>query len=340
MTDSVPPASPGAPSVLVIGGLFLEIVFGDVAELPRPGTEVFSSSFGVSWGGAVTVAIAARRAGVSVGMVTSLGEDLTSLAISEFCERNGIDVSMARRLPGAASGVTVALNFAQDRALVTYHPERTDGGRHSSDWWIDAVRRTRPQWIYLHAGPEAVKVVRAARALGCRIALDIDLGTVTNHAEAAFECLRFADLFLPNEQEILHLVGQSAAGTETADREPAGIPEAPAGPLEAAVRRVLPLCGTVVVKRGLAGALIASNGTYRTVSEGLRDVTVLDRTGAGDSFAGALIAGLVKGRSLDEAVVAANTAGSGAVARLGAIGALEFDALVGNSNSSANGTPS
>ena len=323
MTDSVPLPSLGAPSVLVMGGLFLEIVFGDVGELPSPGTEVFSSSFGVSWGGAVTVAIAARRAGASVGMVTALGEDLTSLAIEEFCERNGIDVSMARRVSGVAIGVTAALNFEQDRALVTYHPERTGGGRHSSDWWIDALRRARPKWIYLHAGPEAVPVVREARALGCRVALDIDLVTVTSHADAALECLRFADVFLPNEQEILQLAGEDA--TEVGGRVPPDVDAA----LEAAVRKVLPRCGTVVVKRGLAGALVANDGTLHTVSEGLRDVEVLDRTGAGDSFAGALIAGLMQGWPLDQAVVAANTAGSRAVARLGAIGALDSAAPIG-----------
>jgi sugar/nucleoside kinase (ribokinase family) len=303
-------AAAGTPSVLVIGGLFLEVVFGDIGGLPAPGAEVFSSSFGISWGGAVTVAVAVRRGGASVGLVAPLGEDLTSTVIEQFCTRAGIDVSVAKRVPGVASGVTVALNYQQDRALVSYHPERVAGGRHSADWWAEAVRRVRPQWVYLHAGPEAVPVVRQARALGCRVAVDVDLMTVTQHREAVLECLRHADLFLPNEQEMLLLAGDG---------------EFAAASLNEAVLSVMSLCGTVVVKRGRAGALMARHGTLQEVSDGLADVEVLDRTGAGDSFAGALIAGLVAGRPLDAAVAAGNAAGSLAVGRLGAVGVLQPD---------------
>jgi sugar/nucleoside kinase (ribokinase family) len=304
-------AAAGTPSVLVIGGLFLEVVFGDIGGLPRPGTEVFSSSFGISWGGAVTVAVAVRRGGASVGLVAPLGEDLTSAVIEQFCARAGIDVSVAKRVPGVASGVTVALNYQQDRALVSYHPERVGGGRHSAGWWVDAVRRARPQWVYLHAGPEAVPVVAEAHALGCRVAVDVDLMTVTQHRGAVLECLRHADLFLPNEQEMLLLAGDGGFGTAVS--------------LDDAVLSVLSLCGTVVVKRGRAGALIARQGTLQRVSDGLADVEVLDRTGAGDSFAGALIAELVAGQPLEAAVAAGNAAGSLAVGRLGAVGALQPD---------------
>ena len=49
-------------------------------------------------------------------------------------------------------------------------------------------------------------------------------------------------------------------------------------------------------------------------------MVVQDRTGAGDAFAGAVIAKLVRGAGLLEAVAAGNTAGSEAVARLGSAG--------------------
>jgi sugar/nucleoside kinase (ribokinase family) len=56
------------------------------------------------------------------------------------------------------------------------------------------------------------------------------------------------------------------------------------------------------------------------VTEGLENVVVKDRTGAGDAFAGAVIAKLVRGSAFLEAVAAGNTAGSEAVARLGSVG--------------------
>ncbi|MGD0810631.1 MAG: PfkB family carbohydrate kinase [Acidimicrobiales bacterium] len=45
-----------------------------------------------------------------------------------------------------------------------------------------------------------------------------------------------------------------------------------------------------------------------------------DRTGAGDAFAGAVIAKLLRGAGFLEAVAAGNTAGSEAVSRLGSAG--------------------
>jgi ribokinase len=60
------------------------------------------------------------------------------------------------------------------------------------------------------------------------------------------------------------------------------------------------------------------------VTEGLEDVVAMDRTGAGDAFAGAMIGSLVRGAGLLEAVAAGNRAGSRAVARLGAVGEMSL----------------
>jgi len=79
----------------------------------------------------------------------------------------------------------------------------------------------------------------------------------------------------------------------------------------------------LVVKRGAAGALVISPDGITEVAEGVRQVRVRDLTGAGDAFAGAMIAALLRGSSLTDAVVAANAAGSEAVARLGAVGEVE-----------------
>jgi bifunctional ADP-heptose synthase (sugar kinase/adenylyltransferase) len=61
------------------------------------------------------------------------------------------------------------------------------------------------------------------------------------------------------------------------------------------------------------------------VAEGVKHVPVRDLTGAGDNFAGALIAAMIGGASLTKAVVAANAAGSLAVGRLGAVGELGME---------------
>ena len=79
----------------------------------------------------------------------------------------------------------------------------------------------------------------------------------------------------------------------------------------------------LVVKRGAAGAVVVSPDGVTEVTEGVRRVKVRDLTGAGDAFAGAMIAALLRGAALADAVVAANAAGSEAVGWLGAVGEVE-----------------
>jgi pfkB family carbohydrate kinase len=63
------------------------------------------------------------------------------------------------------------------------------------------------------------------------------------------------------------------------------------------------------------------------VTRGVRQVRVRDLTGAGDAFAGAMIAALLRGEPLTGAVAAANTAGAQAVARLGAVGEVDVPGI-------------
>ena len=119
--------------------------------------------------------------------------------------------------------------------------------------------------------------------------------------------MRLADVFMPNEAEIQRLTGTDALGPALAVATAWGTP--------------------LVVTRGAAGAVIASPDGITEVADGVRQVTVRDLTGAGDAFAGAMIAALVRGVPLTDAVVAANAAGSEAVARLGAVGEVDVSGV-------------
>jgi sugar/nucleoside kinase (ribokinase family) len=290
--------------MISFGSVFLELVFGHVPELPRPGEEIFTEEFAFSCGGAVNSASAAAVAGARAGLCTVLGEDLGSRVVIEHCARLGVDLSPSVRVRRRSAGVTVVLNFDGDRAFVSNIPARRS--QPEIDRWRAVLRRTRPRWCYLHAGPGVPEFLRDARELGSKIALDVSLGD-EREGDVVIDCVRLADVFIPNQDELLRLTGADTLG--------------PA--LSAATAWGTPL----VVKRGPAGAVIASPDGITEVSEGIRPVEVKDRTGAGDAFAGAMIAALLRGVPLTEAVVAANTAGSEAVARLGAVGEVDVSGI-------------
>lgn len=291
--------------MISFGSVFLELVFGHVSELPRPGEEVFTEEFAFSCGGAVNSASAAARAGAHAGLCTVLGDDLGSRVVIEHCVQAGIDLSPSVRARRRSAGVTVVLNFDGDRAFVSNLPKRRK--QPEIDRWHAVVRHSRPRWCYVHGGPGVPGFLREARELGSKIALDVSLGDERNDADAIIDCVRLSDVFMPNEDEILRLTSQDDLGSALAVATTWGTP--------------------LVVTRGADGAVIASPDGIIEVAAGVRKVMVKDRTGAGDAFAGALIAAMVRGVPLTEAVVAANAAGSDAVARLGAVGEVDVSGI-------------
>ena len=299
--------------MISFGSVFLELVFGHVHELPMPGEEVLTDDFAISCGGAVTSASAAARGGAQAGLCTVLGEDLGSRMVTEYCAGLGVELSPSVRVRRRSAGISVVLNFDGDRAFITHVPPRAAGEQPEIDRWRAVLRRERPRWCYLHAGREVIEAAQAAgvslpdflrdaRELGAKVVLDVSLGD-ERYRETVIECVRLADIFVPNEDELLRLTGADAIGEALAAASAWGT--------------------VLVVKRGAAGAIVAGPDGVTEVAAGVRRVQVRDLTGAGDAFAGAMIAALLRGTPLAEAVVAANSAGSEAVARLGAVGEIE-----------------
>lgn len=293
--------------MISFGSVFLELVFGNIGGLPEPGQEIFTDDFAISCGGAVSCATAARRAGVTAGLCTLLGDDLGSQVVFEHCEREGIDLSATGWVHRRVTGITTVFNFDGDRSFVTHVPPRPAGEPPDSARWCDVLRTYRPAWSYLHAGPDVKDFLRQARELGLKSLLDVSPGMAGEFAADVIDCVRLADVFVPNQAELALL---------TATDEP-----------ESAVAEAARWGTPVVIKRGADGALLVGPDGVLPVTAGIAAVEVADRTGAGDAFAGALIAELVRGTELPLAVAAANAAGSQAVSRLGAVGPVQVEGL-------------
>jgi 6-phospho-beta-glucosidase len=288
--------------MISFGSVFLELVFGQVPKLPRPGEEIFTDEFAISCGGAVTSASAAARAGAAAGLCTVLGDDLGCRVVSEFCATAGVRLSPSLRVARRSAGITVVLNFDGDRAFVTHVPPRSGDEQRETERWREVLRRERPRWCYLHAGPGVPAFLRDAREAGSKVVLDVSLGDEKDRA-IVLDCVRLADVFVPNEAELQRLTGMDTTESAVAAAAPWGTP--------------------LVVTRGAAGALVADRSGVTDVRDGIRAIPVRDLTGAGDNFAGAMIAALAGGAGLVQAVTAGNAAGSESVGRLGAVGEVQ-----------------
>jgi ribokinase len=295
-----------AMDMISFGSVFLELVFGHVPALPEPGQEIFASDFAISCGGAVTSATAAAGAGARAGVCTRLGDDLGARVVAEHCERAGLDLSPSVRVARRATGITMVLNYDGDRSFVTHIPLAPATEQPELARWTDVVRSRRPAWCYVHAGPGVRQFLHAAREQGSKILLDVSHNAIDQAPADVLDCIPLADVFTPNKAELLHLTG--------------------AGSVEAAVAASGWTTPTVI-KMGADGALVTGPDGVAHVADGVAAVEVADLTGAGDSFAGALIGHLLRGAPLIRAVAAANAAGSAAASRLGAVGPVQVEGL-------------
>jgi 2-dehydro-3-deoxygluconokinase len=175
--------------------------------------------------------------------------------------------------------------------------------------WAEPIASSR--WLHVSgislaisscACDTAMAAMTHARRVGTQVALDSNLRLSLWPLARAQACIRQAvglcDLFLPSLEDMTALTGLTQAQDIVAWSHAQG-------------------AATVVLKLGPDGALASDGHTQRSVPG--HSVKAIDATGAGDCFAGNLLARLVGGDSLWEAVRYANAAAALSVQGIGAV---------------------
>lgn len=153
--------------------------------------------------------------------------------------------------------------------------------------------------FFSETGRELAAVAgKAARARGLPVSVDpASAGFLRGLGAGRFlDLASDADLLLPNAAEAALLSGKDEPA-----RAAAGLSRT---------------CGTVVVTLGAGGALAAERGLVTARAPAV-PATAVDSTGAGDAFTGGLLAALLAGADLPEALAAGCRAGAEAVGLVG-----------------------
>ena len=294
--------------VVVIGSINVDLVV-TADRLPVPGETVLGGHFATHHGGkGANQAVAAARAGARVTMIGAVGsDDHGDHALAALAEE-GIEVTRVRRTDGEPTGVALIVVGPRGENQIAVAP-----GANAALVLDDEDRRRIAAGDVLltnhEVAPAAVlEALRAARAG--------DVTAVLNPAPARAlpaEVLALGPILTPNEHELVVAIGNDETDSALD---------------ELAARHA----GPIVVTQGPAGALLV-DGDRRERFPGLPAPSVVDTTGAGDTFCGVLAAWLADGSSLDDAIRAANAAGALSVgaagARSGMPGREEIVALLG-----------
>jgi sulfofructose kinase len=223
------------------------------------------------------------RLGVPVAFVGAVGDDPAGGFIREGLTEEGVDVRYVRSVGdrSAVSAIWVAKGSGQ-RSIAAFggHPVGL------SDAAIDLCRLAR--WVHVdHRGFTAVQILRAA---GVETPVAVDAGNPIPALD-----LSLVDLYGPTEQQLLERF--PGRGLDAA--------------IEAAIGEGPP---TVVVTRGEKGSVAgrrAGRGdasAVEFVGAPAFQAEVRSTLGAGDVFHGALLAALVRGLDLADALRHANVA--------------------------------
>jgi ribokinase len=300
--------------VLIGGSANVDLTVA-LPRLPRPGETVTEGTLLVSRGGkGANQAVAARRLGAEVRFVGCVGEDGSGREVRAALSGEGIGVEGLGTTTEAATGTALIVVDAQGRNQIAVAP---GANRALTVADIDR-RRTDFAWAEVVVASLEVPLAAARHALRC--ARREGAETILNPAplpDQGLDFLDLADYLTPNEGEAARLTGLPLTDVGGA------------GAVAAAVRQL----GVehAVITLGEQGVL-ADGPAGRTHLPAF-EVAVVDTTGAGDAFNGALAVALAERRPFAEALRFASAAAALACTRRGAQPAMptraEVDRLLG-----------
>jgi len=267
-------------------------------------------------------AIAAARAGAQVAYLTRLGTDRWGDRLMDLWQCENVNTQAVQRDAHAATGMYFVSHDAQGHHFSYARAGSAASRMQPADVpsWQAHIESSR--WLHLSgislaisasACDTAFAAMQHAQSVGTRVALDSNLRLSLWPLARAQACITHAiglcDLFLPSLEDISALTGLTDPQDIIHWSHAHGAAQ-------------------VVLKLGADGALASDGQSQRPVPG--HAVQAVDATGAGDCFAGNLLARLAAGDDLWGATAYANAAASLSVQGYGAVAPLPHREAVMN----------
>ncbi len=285
--------------IVVVGELNVDLVLTGLPSLPGYRELRFARDMRFTLGSSSAIfACNAARLGASVGFVGKVGDDEFGDFMLRSLQQAGVDTSRIIRHTGGRTGICVVMSFPEDYAMVSFPGIRETFRLEEVDFdYVRTARHMHMSSFYLQPAlrPGIPQLFRQARQTGLSTSLDPDNDPTGGWNGGMRDALTSVDLFLPNEQELMGIAGKKD--------------------FKAAVEEMRGVAGTTIVKRGSAGAFVATRD--RTIEAPGFWMEPLDTTGAGDSFNAGFVFRFLQGAPLEECVAWGNACGALSTRALG-----------------------
>ena len=299
-------------NMLVVGELNVDLILNKIEKFPEIGKEVFAKEMKQTLGSSSAIfASNISVLGVSVTFLGKVGYDGYAAFVSSALKQAGVDINNILRSTTLLTGITVAFNYGNDRAMVTYPGAMSELKiQDISDDLLKSASHLHVSSVFLQEGlkPDIIQLFKRAKSFKMTTSLDPQFDPTEKWDLNLSALLPYVDVFLPNDAEIKKLTSSNS--------------------IEEGINRIKPFCNIVVVKNGTKGAIMWDKNNLVTRPAYLNE-NVVDAIGAGDSFNAGFISKYIKRKSLEECLDfgvllgAANTTAAGGTGAFKSLDALK-----------------
>ncbi len=279
--------------ILVIGELNVDLILNNIQTYPRIGAEILAQNMELTLGS--SSAIFASNICVldtRVAFCGKIGQDSFGNLVLDTLNKRGVNTKWIISSKDYATGASIILNYANDRAIITYpgameHLSCDD----ISDEALQSARHIHISSVFLQpAIKNCLKnLLLRAKKFGLTTSVDPQWDPKENWDINLKEILPLIDVFLPNESEILAFTRETV--------------------VIRALKKLAPYGNYIVAKLGEKGSAgIFDNKLIEM--PGFKNNKLIDAIGAGDSFNAGFIKGFIQNKSPEECLKLGNLMGA------------------------------
>jgi len=295
--------------VIVVGELNVDLILNGIEGEVEIGKEILAREMELVMGSSSAIfACNLSTLGANVAFLGKIGTDVFGDLIKSSLEKKGIDSSFVEVDESYKTGATIALNYDNDRAMVTHMGamEELSFGDITEEKLMTARHmHISSPFLQPKIKENIIEIFKLAKELGLTTSLDPQWDPAEKWDINLEQLLPYVDIFLPNEEEIKGLTK-----TKT---------------IEDAVNVLNQINkNATIIKQGTKGSLLLKDGEVRHLDALINDDFV-DAIGAGDSFDAGVVKKFIDGASLEECQNFGNITGAINTTAVGGTGA--FDSL-------------
>lgn len=233
-------------------------------------------------GNGANVAVGTKRMGVNSLLVAEVGSGLMGDATKKELEKEEIDTSLVSQTPDVPAGFGAVINYQGERTILSYYPPGEPPFPHE-------VKEA--EWVYLTSIGESFevyyeKILEFLKKVNPKVAFNPGGRQIAKGKDWIKKYIEVTEVLIANREESQEI----AEFNESFGKEKELIQKL----LEIGAKKV-------IVTDGRNGSYAFDGEKYYRL--GILPIEAVERTGAGDATSTGILAALIKGKTMGEAML-------------------------------------